>query len=393
MKYKIILPQKYLRSHILNFGKHLKNFEFVFECKKNNSKKKPTFKNEISRKKTGLLLWTRRIFGIANIKISYLKNGDLLMYYGSFAFSNKPYITYIENGNAVYDYDCIISKNPIARVLFWLVVRRKNCKKIIFMSCAAKKSFLSSINYSKSTLKIIEQKSAMVYPLIDSYNTTPKKIREKIKLLFVGQFYMKGGKELVTAFEKLCEKYDNLELTIITSFHTLDNTTINELKLNKKIKLLEAQYNSTEMSKFYIEHDIFVLPTYRESFGLVLVEAIAHGMPIVTTDQFATTEIAINDYNALICEYQPLRDYETSTYRIIGRYTNPCDFYKQLFHLQKTGRMKQVEEMLFKSIEKFILNPKLIEQFSRHSLDLYNEKFHYQLISKKIEDLFVKAIK
>src|SRR2546430_15868861 len=39
-----------------------------------------------------------------------------------------------------------------------------------------------------------------------------------------------------------------------------------------------------EMSSLYAEHEIFVLPSLMEGMPLVLLEAMASGMPVVTTE-------------------------------------------------------------------------------------------------------------
>ena len=122
MKYKIILFQKYLRSHILNFRKNLKEFEFVLIFPEESTKKLyqriTTFENETARKKTNFILLIRRILGIPNARLKFFKNGDLIFTYGCLLFTNKPYCVYIENGISIYKYDPVIAKNPLAKFIF-----------------------------------------------------------------------------------------------------------------------------------------------------------------------------------------------------------------------------------------------------------------------------------
>jgi glycosyltransferase involved in cell wall biosynthesis len=151
--------------------------------------------------------------------------------------------------------------------------------------------------------------------------------------------------------------------------------------------------NEQQMIDIYQSHDVFILPTFRDGFGLVLIEALAYGMPLIITNQYATGEMAIDGHNGFIYPNHPLKDYDPKTYRLLGMYYNPKDFYSALFKLQKKGEMKPIEYFIYSSMEKFILNPNLIEEFSKNSLELYNKKFHHQIISDKIESVFLEAIK
>lgn len=57
-----------------------------------------------------------------------------------------------------------------------------------------------------------------------------------------------------------------------------------------------------EKEEIYSSSDIFVLPTYEDCFPLVLLEAMAYGLPIVTTDEGGIPDIVANGVNGLICE-------------------------------------------------------------------------------------------
>ncbi len=397
MKYKIILFQKYLRSHILNFRKNLKEFEFVLIFPEESTKKLyqriTTFENETARKKTNFILLIRRILGIPNARLKFFKNGDLIFTYGCLLFTNKPYCVYIENGISIYKYDPVIAKNPLAKFIISFLISRKQCRKLIFMSETAQKSFLSSVNYSPKTIEIIKSKSAQCYPLVSAKKEQLAKIfNGNLRLLFAGTFYMKGGIEVVNAFEKLQKNYPEITLTIITQLGALKKDDLERIGEINGIKLLNAAFNAQQMQEIFSHHDIFVLPTYRDSFGMIMIEVLAYGMPIISTDQYATPEMVIDGYNGFLYFNHPLKDYDENNFKIIGKYYQPKDFYAELFRLQKEGKMQPIEDFLYDSMEKFMLNPKLLEKFSRNSLELYNKKFHYNLIPDRIESSFLEAV-
>lgn len=52
----------------------------------------------------------------------------------------------------------------------------------------------------------------------------------------------------------------------------------------------------------YEDSDIFIFPTYNEAFGLVLVEAMSHELPCVTTDEGSIPDIVEDGVSGLIAK-------------------------------------------------------------------------------------------
>jgi len=55
-----------------------------------------------------------------------------------------------------------------------------------------------------------------------------------------------------------------------------------------------------EMPGLYAEHDIFVLPSLVEGMPLSLLEAMAAGMPVVTTNTCGMADVVEDDTNGLL---------------------------------------------------------------------------------------------
>lgn len=398
MKYRVVLFQSYLRQFVLNLGKVLKEGEFISKSTpptRTLYKILPNFDKEIERMKT--TSWhcrLRRLLGIPNVRIRYEKEGDILFTYGTLLITNKPYCTYLETGLSFYNYDIGIGRHPLARLVVSLLAMHPNCHSIIFLSEAAKKSFFASLWYPKFVRERLEKKMTVIYPLplIETVAHSPKTISGTLKILFVGMLYMKGGIELIKAFEDLKKQYPNIELTIVTPLHTVKQEDINWINSIPHIHLQDAVLGVEEMRSLYRNHHVFSLPTYRDGFGLVLIEAIAHGMPLIITDQYATNEMVDQGKNGFIFRYHPLLDYIPETYQILGKYYNPKFFYTDLFRFQKEGKFKPVEKFLYQSIEQFLTHPELLEAFSKHSLTLYQKKFHPDVIGKQLESVFLQAL-
>lgn len=99
----------------------------------------------------------------------------------------------------------------------------------------------------------------------------------------------KGVEDLLKAFLKIKEKNNNVNLTFVG-----DGPLKRELTGYKNVSVKQIPYGS--MAAEYRHADIFCLPsrstrTWSEQYGMVLVEALATGLPIVTTNTGAIPEI------------------------------------------------------------------------------------------------------
>lgn len=64
----------------------------------------------------------------------------------------------------------------------------------------------------------------------------------------------------------------------------------------------KAEAPNYELMQYYKASDIFLFPTLLETFGIVLIEAMAAGLPIVTTDAPGADDIIKDNENGLKCK-------------------------------------------------------------------------------------------
>lgn len=187
------------------------------------------------------------------------------------------------------------------------ILQHDNCVAIAPLSIAAKHTLKT---YLGDSFSLIAKKVKVIYPAISiqiedmaDYSLIPPD--ENIKLLFVGKDgYRKGLYEVVEAFKILTTKHPTLSLYVVS------DTPKEILASGKDIQNLHffaPKFSPQEiMTKFFLPSDIFVMPTHEDTFGMVFLEALASGTPIVTTRQFATTEIGKENENALFLDNPPL---------------------------------------------------------------------------------------
>jgi glycosyltransferase involved in cell wall biosynthesis len=118
------------------------------------------------------------------------------------------------------------------------------------------------------------------------------KEKEKTKVLTCGQFIKRKNIDKVI---KACEKFDNIELTVIGSGRQKLE------KLSSKPIFLGQIHHDKVLEKMR-ESDIFILPSEKETFGMVYLEAMASGCITVCSKNDGIAGIIKDGINGFLSE-------------------------------------------------------------------------------------------
>lgn len=174
------------------------------------------------------------------------------------------------------------------------LLRQNNLKKLLFKSEFGRQSLLEYGGISDS---VIVSKTDVVYPVIRQVPDSMIVYQNKdINILFVGEFFRKGGANVVDAFLRLNKEYNNLKLTICSSenFQTSNQKLKEEYlrKINTCDNIIIGFVERDKlMTNILPNTDIYLCPTYKEAWGFSIQEAMAYGIPIVTTNINAIPEM------------------------------------------------------------------------------------------------------
>lgn len=115
---------------------------------------------------------------------------------------------------------------------------------------------------------------------------------EKI-VLFMGRLvYEKGIQHLISAMPKILDHYHDVKLVIAGKGGMLDELKAQANNLGISQKVYFAGYlNSKDVQKMYRCADISVFPSTYEPFGIVALEAMLAGVPVVVSDIGGLNEI------------------------------------------------------------------------------------------------------
>lgn len=115
----------------------------------------------------------------------------------------------------------------------------------------------------------------------------PERVRsERRRMLFLSRIHPKKGIEyLLRAWASIEEKRPEWDLVIAGPDevgHTTEMKSLAQRLGLQRIQWLDAVHGAAK-STLYRSVDCFVLPTHAENFGLVVAEALAHEVPVITT--------------------------------------------------------------------------------------------------------------
>jgi glycosyltransferase involved in cell wall biosynthesis len=125
--------------------------------------------------------------------------------------------------------------------------------------------------------------------------------RSPLKLLYVGTWLdRKGVYYLADSFSLLAKKLPGIQLSVAGCVSLADHVR----------KFFAPEYRGQvevtpfikreDMPAMYAKHDIFVFPSLVEGMPLTLLEAMATGMPVVTTNGSGMSDIIEDEFNGLL---------------------------------------------------------------------------------------------
>lgn len=136
----------------------------------------------------------------------------------------------------------------------------------------------------------LNQKFSVIYNGVNIREFRPinnKKIKLPLKLISTGRLIQRKGYEyLIDALINLSD----VELTLIGDGNLKEQLEVKAKDNNLKIKFLGKKTHN-EISKLLPKADVFVLPSLNEGMSNSILEAMACGLPIITTDTGGSKEL------------------------------------------------------------------------------------------------------
>ena len=118
---------------------------------------------------------------------------------------------------------------------------------------------------------------------------------------FIGRIQRdKGINELLTVFQKIYEEDNKLYLLLVGAMDSTNPVSVEKLEWAKKCTNVIFVGHVSDVHRYLSTFDIMVHPTYREGFGMVLQEAAALKVTIITTDIVGPGEYVLNNKTGVL---------------------------------------------------------------------------------------------
>ena len=123
-------------------------------------------------------------------------------------------------------------------------------------------------------------------------------------IIFVGRVTPeKGISELLAAHSKLRKKYDDIDLILVGPIDK-DSGSGNKFDSLQGLDLPGVHYRGLTFTpeKYLTASDIICLPSFREGFGTVIMEAAAMELPAVGTNIYGLKDAIVDQETGLLVE-------------------------------------------------------------------------------------------
>lgn len=217
-----------------------------------------------------------------------------------------------------------LKRHLISSASYWLSTGRTTTEYLVHYGAQKDKCYIfpftSLLREDVERAKVIAYKDKKIYK-------DKLKIKENKVILSVGQFIYRKG------FDLLIKSVNGIPSD--TGIYIIGGKLTNEYSLLKEeyhadnIHFIDF-LNKEELIDYYAAADIFVFPTREDIWGLVINEALAYGLPVLTTDKcIAGLELIHEEINGWIIPADNLEKLIEKLQSILkiddlGEYRNSC---------------------------------------------------------------------
>jgi len=172
----------------------------------------------------------------------------------------------------------------------------------------------------------------------------------------------KNTKLVINAFNLLLKEHSDVKL-IITSQKKLN------YELNENIELIDKNLDREELIKYYYKSDAIILPSRWETVGIPILEGMAAGKPIVTTNVPPMNEFVVTGLNGYVCSAEQIKVPGITVFS--GEVSDI-----ELYHKLEMCLNRDLSNMLGKNSRRVVEDIYNLEKNKKYMLDFINKELY-----------------
>ncbi len=262
----------------------------------------------------------------------------------------KPFVVAIRNT----DINDFFRKMPFLRNYGKRIL--KEAEAIFFLSQPYMDTLVNTY-LNESEKKLLCKKMHVIPNGVDGFwidnslqrkNCDLNRIANYLRIIYVGRIdENKNIESTAKAIELLIQEGVSISFTVIGK---IENKEIYERLKRYSFFIYKSEMTKEELIKEYRKHDVFVMPSFTETFGVTYVEAMSQGLPIIYSEnqgfdkQFEEGIVGyhVNPYDikdiakkirAIMSDYQRISNNCTShchEYNWVNISNRYCRIYKEI---------------------------------------------------------------
>lgn len=257
-------------------------------------------------------------------------------------------------------------------------------KKLVFWSKVGLDSLTS---YGGVKDDRILKKARLIYPAVSTVSDEQLTWRDEVRtILFSGDFFRKGGVNVVDAFVRLHKKHPQIKLQLCCheekDFRTpndeLRSTYLKIVRTHPGIQLIGWVSHERMMAEILPATDIYAVPTYADTFGFAILEALARSIPVVATNIWAIPEMMVNGESGLLVDVRRFRPEKMYASYIVDQI--PSQFREHVTEEVHGHLIRLVEDMQYR------------KRISRGALAMARERFGTQRRNAELLEVYREAL-
>ncbi len=230
--------------------------------------------------------------------------------------------------------------------------------KFFYKNCDLVYVPTSNINDKLKKLKIAKNNTKIWPRGIDCNFFNPKKAdrewlqsitgNNNINLLFASRIVWEKNLQLLINLQKLITSNDLPHNLIIAG----SGSALSEMKKRCPDSIYLGALNHTHLSKLYASADLFIFPSKTETFGNVVIEAMASGLPCIISNEGGPASFVTDHINGLIAHEGTTDNYLSLIQKLVNDSTLRKNITNNGLEFTESMDWKKLTNIYFSDIEK-----------------------------------------